>query len=631
MKQLFFSAILNRLNRFLFLIILSVCMNPVYGKEIVLTNESFEIQLNPLAESLIDASGKLTINDVSRARFQESLPVYNDFINSAIWARLNLKNESDREVFYLEIKYPLLDFIHLYVCEKNGEKCILQKSSGDHEKFISGRDLEYRNFIFKTPIRKNEAKEIYLRIQSSGPLIVPITLWKPEAIFEVVNTQNYFYGAYYGIVLALIVYNLLIYFSIREKVYLYYIFHILFIALFSGSADGVNYEFLWREYPFISDNSPIIFMPLMIGSLILFTNRFLFLEASHKKTHISLIGLFLFSMALFVSSIFVPYNIMVRIQAAYSILVCIYLIYISVFLYIKDNLKPAKYYILALIVLLVTIILNRARLFGYLQHNLFTFQGIKIGSILEMLFLSLTLGDFVNVLKKEKMEVQKKGETDLLEAKAEAEKKVLLVKKEIESFTKKEIERMMADWHDNLGGDLVDIIYKLNKFIHSESVNPSDLIGLKKTAEEAVFQLKSRMISGSEMDMIREDLLDGLKLYLIDRYFHAGRAAHVEIDAGLYAVINDVISDFKKETLFLICKEISTNDLKYGTGISDWNLFLKDNTFILEMSSDSSYDAGTAKGTGMKSLHERASSLGGSVNFNLNENRFHFTLKILLH
>jgi hypothetical protein len=591
------------------------------------------VELNSKVKSYIDISGSIKIIDLSSSkdiRFMKGLPVNSNFTDSAIWVRFRLKNSSDLELYYLEINYPLLDSIEVYVCEIDIVTCQIKNKSGDHERFLLGRDIEFRNFLFRIPIKRNETKEVFLRIQSSGPLIIPLKLWKLEAIFEEMNAQNYLHGAYYGIVLALIIYNLLLYITIRETVYIYYIFHILFIALFAGSIDGMNFEFLWSNYPILFDRSPIIFMPLMIGSLILFTNRFLLLENKYEKIHKSLLGLFILSMILLLSDMFIPYSIMVRVQAAYLILICFYLISISAYMYIKDKEKPAIYYLSALIILLVTIIINRARLFNYSDHNLLTAQGIKIGSIIEMILLSLTLGDFVNVLKEEKIDIQKKSEKQLLEEKTESEKKLVFVKKESQAIRKKEIENMIADWHDNLGGDLVDIIYRLNKFIHSESVNTSDLIGLKRTAEEAVFQLKSRMISGSEMDMIHENLLDGLKLYLIDRYFHADRIAQVELEVNSDDFTGDIISDFKKETLFLICKEISTNDLKYGTGISNWKFYEKENNLFLEINSGSNYDEKKSKGIGMKSLNERAVSLGGEITFSLSEGIFHFVLKIPL-
>ena len=48
-------------------------------------------------------------------------------------------------------------------------------------------------------------------------------------IEEFINA-NYFYGIYYGIILSMLLYNLFIYLSIREKSYLFYIIFLFFFV-----------------------------------------------------------------------------------------------------------------------------------------------------------------------------------------------------------------------------------------------------------------------------------------------------------------------------------------------------------------------------------------------------------------
>ena len=69
--------------------------------------------------------------------------------------------------------------------------------------------------------------------------------------------------------------------------------------------------------------------------------------------------------------------------------------------------RPARYFMIAWSVLLVGVLINMLKAFGVLPHNGLTQNGLQVGSLMEMVLLSLALASRVN-------EMQRQSRTDAL-------------------------------------------------------------------------------------------------------------------------------------------------------------------------------------------------------------------------
>jgi hypothetical protein len=88
---------------------------------------------------------------------------------------------------------------------------------------------------------------LYIRVQTDGSLQLPALLTRPEQFVAHTRNEQYLLGLYYVILLSLLLYNLLIYLSIRDSSYLYYIFYIGSYSLFQMTLNGLAFEHLWPE------------------------------------------------------------------------------------------------------------------------------------------------------------------------------------------------------------------------------------------------------------------------------------------------------------------------------------------------------------------------------------------------
>jgi len=231
---------------------------------VVLAEDVGMVTLGPYLDILEDPDGQWGIEDVispdlSSQFIRNTVDVPNfGFTESAYWVRFRLQNSNaERDQFLLEVGYPLLDHISLFFISDDGRTTT--RESGDTLPF-SHRDISYRNMVFKLPAE--ESATLYLRIVSQSSMKLPLRIWRSGAFLSHVNNEELLLGLYYGLMLAMAIYNLFIFFNIKQKSYLYYVFYVAFFALLQMSLDGLSYEYLWPDSPVWANQS----IPFLIGA-----------------------------------------------------------------------------------------------------------------------------------------------------------------------------------------------------------------------------------------------------------------------------------------------------------------------------------------------------------------------------
>ncbi len=400
-------------------------------------------------EYLEDPGGRLTLDDVSSPeagrRFRKSAnAVLNlGYTNSYYWTRFSIRNPGPgRDIRLLEIGYPLLDYLEIYIRQSGGQ--VLSSIAGDSLPF-NRRELRYRNFIFKVPVEPGASTSIYLRTRTSSSHQLPLALWTQQAFFEKTINEQFMLGIFYGTMCVMILYNLFIFFTIRDRNYIFYVLHVLSFSLLFLSLDGYGFEYLWPGAVKWAN----ICVPFFINNVSLWGMLF---GQSYNKTRQSTPRLHRFMtvitslafvnilISLFVDNI----NITTRSAIILSIFVCLSLIISSTTSWYRGY-KPARYFVIAIMVLLVGTMTHAFFVMGIIPNNIITSNSMSIGLTLDVLLFSFALADRINIERREKSEAQQLAlENEQLARLAQAEalenmKKVDLLKDEFLSKTSHEL------------------------------------------------------------------------------------------------------------------------------------------------------------------------------------------------
>ncbi|MGH8630429.1 MAG: 7TMR-DISMED2 domain-containing protein, partial [Burkholderiales bacterium] len=187
----------------------------------------------PPVAYLEDPGGALSVDEVAAKRDQfiaaRTSTANFGFTDSAYWFRLELARAADdRRSWYLEIGYPPLDSIELYWKRAGSDK------KGGYERLIAGDQIPFGSrairepqFILPLELAPGQTNEFLLRVRSVGAMTVPLAVLSDQELERTRSTDHLPYGLFFGTLLALALYNLLLFLSIRNASYLYYVAYVI--------------------------------------------------------------------------------------------------------------------------------------------------------------------------------------------------------------------------------------------------------------------------------------------------------------------------------------------------------------------------------------------------------------------
>jgi signal transduction histidine kinase len=318
------------------------------------------------------------------------------FSDSVFWLRLNLTVPADAASDWLmQIGYAPLNRFSVWVVHDG--KVIDRHNGGSRLPFRS-REVQHRTHVFPLALKPGGLNTLYVRVQSETSIIVPVTLWRPGAFLEHLDVENLLLGLYFGILVAMAIYNGFIYATVREPSYLWYVLFIVMFGVMQLGISGLAQQHLWPDLSWAHRLLPVTGL-LAALLAVQFTESFLGWTSAARVTPkrvFTALGVLALLICLFGS-----YRVGVQTTLPISIIISVYAIWAG-FRCLRSGYQPARFYLFAWGFLFAGVIIYIFRMYGLLPSNLFTDYSIQIGSALEMLLLSLALGDRLRLVKDEK-------------------------------------------------------------------------------------------------------------------------------------------------------------------------------------------------------------------------------------
>ena len=359
---------------------------------------------------LEDAEKQWDLNEVKQTsiwqRSLHSTPAFG-YTESAYWFYFRLQNATvNAERLLLEVAYPLLDEVSVHAVSQNGS--VQSFRGGDSQPFVQ-RPIQHRTFLFPLELNASDELDVYLRVSSSSALQVPLSLWNERAywLYEADNLQ--WQSAYFGLMLAMLFYNLFLFFAIRDKTYLYYVGFVTSFVGFQLTLHGGGYQYFWPEQPWFNEIAPVLTISATVFFGVLFLVELLGLkiQAPQLRRYYYWIATaaFIYGSA----ALFVPYSSSIMIFVGLGILVSPLSLATGIFMW-RRGYRPARYFTIACGSFLVGALLFALSKYGFLPRNFFTENGIQLGSALEVILLSFALADRINIIQQQKDDAEQARE-----------------------------------------------------------------------------------------------------------------------------------------------------------------------------------------------------------------------------
>ncbi|AIS19407.1 histidine kinase [Pseudomonas rhizosphaerae] len=408
-----------------YLLILMLALLPMLAGAVDFDETTRSLALGRTMQVYEDVSGQATIEQITTelapAFHQHHDEVLNaGYSKSVFWLRIDLRyvprTDRARHSWLLELAYPPMDHLELYLADAAGQYRLAQRT-GDALPYAS-RQIKQNNYLFDIPFQPDEAKTVYLRLHSQGSVQAPVSLWSANAYLEAQPSRLYVLGLIYGVLLGMLVYNLFIFLSVRDRSYLYYIFYIASFGLYQVSVNGAGVEYFWPDNPWWANAAT----PFFIGAAGFFGCQFSrsFLQtASHSRwMDRLLIGLMAYGGVVMVLSLSTSYALALRLATLLALCFTVVIFTAGILAWWR-GMRLARYFIIAWTAFLLGGIVNTLMVLGHLPNVFITMYASQLGSALEVGLLSLALADRINVLRDKQAQTLKQAGLKLEQANLE--------------------------------------------------------------------------------------------------------------------------------------------------------------------------------------------------------------------
>ncbi len=387
------------------LLIFSVlCMAFAHGESLLL-DEQGKHDLTPHTFYLID-DAKLGIEDIIAQtdtlswQQNENHTLNFGYYQPIYWLKLNVTNQHvGDQTRLLEFLYAPLDHVSLYIVNSQG--LVIEHLEAGDQALRKDLGIQHPNVMFALQLPLNETVSLYIRIKTDGAMQLPLTLWRWQAFNQHTLLIYILQGIFYGMVLIMLIYNLMIWFFDRQSINLKYTVYIIFFTLYITCDNGIGYLYLWPAQPWLNNSLPIISAGLTLASLNYFISDFFNAREYFKKIHLYLKYSFNGYLVITLVCLFLNESTASYIQTALVMATISMVIALTCYM-LKIKHPDANYFAMAWLFMIIGCMIYVASLLGIVPVTIYSQYGMQFGAGIEIMFLSLAMADRMARLQKEK-------------------------------------------------------------------------------------------------------------------------------------------------------------------------------------------------------------------------------------
>jgi two-component system, sensor histidine kinase LadS len=314
--------------------------------------------------------------------------------NASYWIRLPIHhNPGTRKIWLLEFYDQTIDYLEAFIPQEDGS--FRNVIMGD-EKPFSQRLIPHKNFEIPLNIKSDTTLYYYFKVRSHEFADIRIALRSTNWFTYYALNEYFLFGTFYGMILIIILYNLLVFIAIKEIKNVYYIIYLLSVAAYAVSLDGIGFQYLWPSHPEWNEYATGLTLYSVIISSLVFTRRFLRTKAIAPALDRLFIVMIVIRTLWFTTALsFLPQYLPYRVP---DIIPLSLIFYTGIFVWRKGY-RPARFFVIAYGVLFAGFFLRTLVYFNVLRFTTLSHYSLHISFVLEMLLLTFALGDRIRILK----------------------------------------------------------------------------------------------------------------------------------------------------------------------------------------------------------------------------------------
>lgn len=315
---------------------LLILFNLYADGSLVVTDQKQQFSdIMPFSQIYIDKTNNLGISDIleNKVIFKNNykkLIGYGYSPNFTVWVKFTIKNNSAKQIDKI-IEYDNAMTTNLVFYDTGNIADFKQDGLLD-----INSERKTINPVFKVRLEPFEERTFYIKASSYiMTLIVKLNLWNSDSFYKSEIEHQIILALFFGAMLILALYNLVIYFFTKDISYLFYVMYIFGIIAHHAMYVGVSFIYFLdpNTIPYTLKYSSI-FVAFPIFALGLFTKSFLQVKQYPNVNKILNVLLILVPLSVIFFSITDQYN---HYRNAVSMILFLYLISITIYATFKRN------------------------------------------------------------------------------------------------------------------------------------------------------------------------------------------------------------------------------------------------------------------------------------------------------
>ena len=516
--------------------------------------------------------------------------------NSTYWAYVIIANPSSYPIDALvHVDNFLMDTTRCFEITNNQQVTLLGEV-GDYLPF-NVRPIFNRNILYPIRLESNESKALLVSVfKDHSSVSLPIKIWHRNEFHKREQKDTLLYGLYFGTMLLVLLYSLFLFINIKKNYVLYYFLYVAFLTLFQANHLGYAFQYVWPNSTFFPNFGFWVMGILMTVFFITFARTFTKLKDVSPLLNFYFKVITYFLLAFMVVVLIAPdawekyTSIAKNLYYYIQMTSAIGFILMVVLVLIKKSVE-GKYFSIAFSALLFFGAIYILREVGIAPYNGFTQNALIMGSLIEVLILSLGITHLVNVAFSERQKLAEK-----LQVQQEA-----LMHSTIET-EEKERQRISSELHDSIGSQLSFLKVSIEQAQTNESLI-KQVDGLAETV---------RRISHEMTPVVLE--MDGLKSAIANLIDKLNIASRTKFNLE-WLDFPDKLSETQSITVYRIVQEASTNIVKHANAKEAFFQFTGyPNEIVITIEDDGKgFDSIANNGIGLKNMRNRVGQLRGEI------------------
>jgi diguanylate cyclase (GGDEF)-like protein len=309
-----------------------------------------------------------------------------------VWLHLALDNDTGAvQQRMLQAGVTWLDRLDVYVVHADGSRHAVH--TGDELPDAPGL-TPGMGYVLPLQLPPGRS-ELLLRVASVDPMALPVALLTPDDYATSRLQFGYFYGFFFGFLIALGAYNLLLFIGTRERSYLYYSLALLSVLFCNVAYTGHGAGWLWPQST--DFQRYVILVAMVVYNLfgLLFASRFLMLAQFLPRTQ----RVVCWSMGIAAGGMLLA--VMLDSQLLAGLLAFVSMSTFSAGMFALGVISvwrqrpSARYFLFATFFGMLGVGLTALAVWGKVPFGLLTFHAGEIGLVIEATLLALALAQWM--------------------------------------------------------------------------------------------------------------------------------------------------------------------------------------------------------------------------------------------